>query len=59
MLRVLQETGPRPLTMLADFANGSTKELQRIVGELFIAGAVDWKSSKRWRQLAAKTRKPA
>ncbi len=57
VLRVLQETGPRPLTIISGFAKGSKKELERIVGELFIAGVVEWKSSKRWRQLAARTRK--
>lgn len=53
LLRVLRETGPRPLTVILGFANGKPKELQRIVGELFIAGAVKWVSAKRWRRLGA------
>lgn len=57
VLRILQETGPRPLTMLAGLVNGSQAELQRLIGELFIAGVVKWESAKRWRRLAATTTK--
>lgn len=56
MLRVLRETGPRPLTMLAGFVDSNERELQRVVGELFIAGVVEWQSAKRWRLLAARKR---
>ena len=30
------------------------KELQQLVGELFIAGVVQWVSAKRWRKLGAR-----
>ena len=59
VLRVLRETGPRPLSVIGGLIVGAKvtcpeSVLQRVVGELFIAGAVEWKSAKRWRVLAAR-----
>jgi len=56
VLRVLRETGPRPLTIIKGLAGGTTADMQRVVGELFIQGTVKWVSAKRWRCLAAKKR---
>lgn len=52
VLRVLRETGPRPMTIITGLC-GTQQETQRVVGELFIAGVVRWISAKRWRQLGA------
>ena len=52
VLRVLRETGPRPMTVITGLV-GKKSEVERVVGELFIAGVVRWVSAKRWRQLGA------
>lgn len=60
VLRALRETGPAPLSVIGGLIAARGKKpcaetvLQRVVGELFILGVVEWRSAKRWRQLAAR-----
>lgn len=63
VLRVLRETGPAKLTTVGGLILGSkvpwscqTSVLQRVVGELFILGVVEWRGAKRVRMLAARKR---
>lgn len=53
--RVLKESGPRDLNVVAGLLGpkSTRAELERVVGELFLAGIVEWVSAKRWRRLSA------
>ncbi len=55
ILRVLRESGPRPLPIIKGLAGGTQEALQRAVGELFISGSVVWKGKTKGRRLAART----
>ena len=59
VLRVLRETGPAKLTVVGGIVGpkGCYVEsiVQRVVGELFILGVVEWRGAKRGRMLAART----
>lgn len=51
VLRVL-ETGPRKLNVIAGLVEGTKLDLQRVIGELFIAGVVRWDGRTKGRRLA-------
>ena len=57
VLKVLQESGPRHLTVVEGLTKGGRRELERVVGELFIFGVVKWVGKKRGRRLSAARRK--
>lgn len=56
--RVLRDSGPRKLNVVQGLIGrrATTRDLHRVVGELFIIGCVRWVGAKKGRQLGA--RKP-